>query len=144
MSLVKSKFHFVGVGGIGMCGLAELLYNMGAQVTGSDLSENVNTEHLKALGIKIFKGHEAKNVGNADVVVFSSAVKSENPEVQEARRQQIPLIPRAEALAEIMRLKRGVAVAGTHGKTTTTSMAAAIFLEAKAEPTNGPVKPGLP
>ncbi|MEZ0393385.1 MAG: UDP-N-acetylmuramate--L-alanine ligase [Pseudobdellovibrionaceae bacterium] len=135
MQLDKTKFHFVGIGGIGMCGLAELLHNMGAKVSGSDLSENTNTERLKDLGIPVFRGHKAENVGDADVVVFSSAVQTSNPEVQQARAKQIPLIPRAEALAEIMRLKRGVAVAGTHGKTTTTSMAASIFLEAKANPT---------
>lgn len=133
--LKKTKFHFVGIGGIGMCGLAELLHNMGAKVSGSDLSENANTERLQELGITVFRGHKAENVGDADVVVFSSAVQNANPEVQAARAKQIPLIPRAEALAEIMRLKRGVAVAGTHGKTTTTSMTASIFLEAKANPT---------
>jgi UDP-N-acetylmuramate--alanine ligase len=133
--LKKSKFHFVGIGGIGMCGLAELLHNIGAKVTGSDLSENVNTEHLKNIGIEVFKGHRAEQVGDVDVVVFSSAIKSDNPELQIARSRKIPLIPRAEALAEIMRLKRGLAVAGTHGKTTTTSMVAAIFLEAKENPT---------
>ncbi len=135
MHLIRSKFHFIGIGGIGMCGLAELLHNMGAKVSGSDLSENANTDRLKELGVKVFKGHQAENVGDADVVVFSSAVQSSNPEVQMARAKQIPLIPRAEALAEIMRLKRGVAVAGTHGKTTTTSMTASIFLQAKAQPT---------
>lgn len=135
MNLEKSKFHFVGIGGIGMCGLAELLHNMGAQVTGSDLSENANTERLSQLGVKIFRGHRADNVGDVDVVVYSSAVKDSNPEIQAARGRQIPLIPRAEALAEIMLLKRGIAVAGTHGKTTTTSMTSAIFLEAKTEPT---------
>lgn len=135
MRLQKSKFHFVGIGGIGMCGLAELLHNMGASVSGSDLSENANTEHLKAVGVQVYRGHIADNVGNADVVVFSSAVKDTNPEIQEARAKKIPLIPRAEALAEIMRLKRGVAFAGTHGKTTTTSMAASIFLAAEARPT---------
>ena len=135
MRFSKSKFHFVGVGGIGMCGLAELLYNMGAQVTGSDLSENANTDHLIKVGVKVFKGHQANQVGDADVVVYSSAVKSDNPELLEARRLQIPVIPRAEALAEVMRAKRGVAIAGTHGKTTTTSMTAAIFLNAKFEPT---------
>lgn len=133
--LSEQKFHFVGIGGIGMCGLAELLHNMGAHVTGSDQSVNANTEHLQSIGVLVHKGHDAKHVGSADVVVFSSAVKETNPEVQAARAQQIPLIPRAEALAEIMRLKRGVAVAGTHGKTTTTSMAASIFLEAQVEPT---------
>ncbi len=135
MHLNKSKFHFVGIGGIGMCGLAELLHNIGAKVTGSDLSENANTERLQKLGIPVFRGHKADNVGDADVVVYSSAVQTSNPEIQIARARQIPLIPRAEALAEIMRLKRGVAVAGTHGKTTTTSMTASIFLEAQVQPT---------
>jgi UDP-N-acetylmuramate--alanine ligase len=133
--LQESQFHFVGIGGIGMCGLAELLHNMGAKVTGSDSGENVNTEHLKKIGVVVYKGHKAEQVGKADVVVFSSAISSDNLELREARSRKIPLIPRAEALAEIMRLKRGVAVAGTHGKTTTTSMTAAIFLEAKVEPT---------
>ncbi|MBK9323959.1 MAG: UDP-N-acetylmuramate--L-alanine ligase [Bdellovibrionaceae bacterium] len=135
MRLQKTKFHFVGIGGIGMCGLAELLYSMGAIVTGSDSAENANTERLKDLGVKVFKGHAAAHIGDADVVVYSSAIQYSNPEIAEARARQIPLIPRAEALAEIMRLKRGIAVAGTHGKTTTTSMTAAIFLEAKLKPT---------
>jgi len=133
--LKNSKFHFVGIGGIGMCGLAELLHNMGAQVSGSDLSENANTDHLKKIGLKVFKGHCAENIKDIDVVVYSSAVQKENPELVEAFRKKIPVIPRAEALAEIMRLKRGIAVAGTHGKTTTTSLAAAIFLKAKLNPT---------
>lgn len=135
MSLKKSKFHFVGIGGIGMCGLAELLHNMGAEVSGSDLNENANTQRLSDLGVKVYKGHSAQNVGAVDVVVYSSAVKSENPEIQAAMAGEIPLIPRAEALAEIMRLQRGVAVAGTHGKTTTTSMTAAVFLSNQLEPT---------
>jgi UDP-N-acetylmuramate--alanine ligase len=133
--LQESQFHFVGIGGIGMCGLAELLHNMGAKVTGSDSGENVNTEHLKKIGISVYKGHKPEQVGAADVVVFSSAITSDNAELREARSRKIPLIPRAEALAEIMRLKRGIAVAGTHGKTTTTSMTAAIFLEAQVQPT---------
>lgn len=135
MNLKEKKFHFVGIGGIGMCGLAELLHNMGAKVVGSDLSENNNTERLKNMGVKIFKGHESTNIDDADVLVYSSAVKETNPEVVKAKKMKIPLIPRAEALAEIMRLKRGVAVAGTHGKTTTTSLASAIFLHAGLEPT---------
>ncbi|KYG66057.1 UDP-N-acetylmuramate--L-alanine ligase [Bdellovibrio bacteriovorus] len=135
MKLQTAKFHFVGVGGIGMCGLAELLHNMGAKVSGSDISENANTERLKELGVKVFKGHAASNVGDADVVVYSSAIQYGNPEISEARARQIPLMPRAEALAEIMRSKRGIAVAGTHGKTTTTSMTTAIFLEANLSPT---------
>ncbi|WP_374031139.1 UDP-N-acetylmuramate--L-alanine ligase [Bdellovibrio bacteriovorus] len=135
MKLQHAKFHFVGIGGIGMCGLAELLHNIGAKVSGSDQAENANTERLKDLGVKVFKGHASSNVGDADVVVYSSAIQYGNPEISEARARQIPLIPRAEALAEIMRLKRGIAVAGTHGKTTTTSMTSAIFLEANLSPT---------
>ena len=135
MKLENAKFHFIGIGGIGMCGLAELLHNIGAGVTGSDANENANTERLKLLGIKVYKGHEASQVGAADVVVYSSAVPFSNPEIIEARKRQIPLIPRAEALAEMMRLKRGIAVAGTHGKTTTTSLTASIFLEAGLNPT---------
>lgn len=135
MKLDQAKFHFIGVGGIGMCGLAELLHNMGAQVSGSDISENANTERLKDLGVKVYKGHAAGQVGDANVVVYSSAIQYSNPEISEARMRQIPLIPRAEALAEIMRLKRGVAVAGTHGKTTTTSMTSAVFLDAQLSPT---------
>lgn len=134
-ALEKSKFHFIGIGGIGMCGLAELMHNIGAVVTGSDAAENANTERLKSLGIKIFKGHEAQNIGDANVVVYSSAVHNSNPEMMAARAQKIPLIPRAEALAEIMRLRRGIAVAGTHGKTTTTSLLSSIFLEANLNPT---------
>lgn len=135
MKLQHAKFHFVGVGGIGMCGLAELLHNIGAKVSGSDMAENANTERLKELGVRVFKGHASSNVGDADVVVYSSAIQYGNPEISEARARQIPLIPRAEALAEIMRFKRGIAVAGTHGKTTTTSMTSAIFLEANLNPT---------
>ena len=133
--LNKSVFHFVGIGGIGMCGLAELLHNMGAVVTGSDRAENAFTEHLKKMGIAVFKDHRAENVGDVDVVVYSSAVPESNEELQAARQRSIPVITRGEALAEIMRLKRGIAVAGTHGKTTTTSMLAAIFLEAQLKPT---------
>lgn len=135
MRLKTSRFHFVGIGGIGMCGLAELLKNMGAHVTGSDLAENANTERLKKLGVPIFKGHHSDNIGDAEVVVYSSAINFQNPEIAAARAKFIPLIPRAEALAEIMRFKRGLAVAGTHGKTTTTSMVASIFLEAETSPT---------
>lgn len=118
-----------------MCGLAELLHNMGAKVTGSDLSENANVVRLRDLGVDVTLGHDSKNIGNAEVVVYSSAVKTDNPEFREARKQKIPLIPRAEALAEMMRIKRGVAIGGSHGKTTTTSLAASIFLEAGVKPT---------
>lgn len=135
MRIQKAKFHFVGVGGIGMCGLAELLHNLGCKVTGSDANENANTSHLKEIGVTVFKGHKADQVGDADVVVYSSAIPFGNPEIAEARALQIPLIPRAEALAEIMRLKRGIAVAGTHGKTTTTSLVSSIFIQGKMNPT---------
>ncbi len=135
MKLAHAKVHFIGIGGIGMCGLAELLKSMGAEVTGSDLSDNAQIEHLRKLKVKIEIGHDAKNIGQAEVVVYSSAVKPENPEFAEARKLKIPLIPRAEALAELMRMKRGLAIGGSHGKTTTTSMAASIFLEAKTHPT---------
>lgn len=133
--LAHSKVHFIGIGGIGMCGLAELLHNMGAQVTGSDLSEGAQVVRLKSLGIKIFIGHQAQNLGDVDVVVYSSAVRANNPEFVEALRKKIPLIRRAEALAELMSLKRGIAVAGTHGKTTTTSMTSSIFLSSGLDPT---------
>lgn len=118
-----------------MCGLAELLNNMGAHVTGSDMNENAQTQRLEKLGVTIFFGHHADHLGDAEVVVYSSAVKTSNPELVEARRRKIPVIRRAEALAEIMRLKRGVAIGGTHGKTTTTSLTASIFLEANLDPT---------
>jgi len=135
MRLAKARVHFIGVGGIGMCGLAELLHNLGAQVTGSDAHDNAQIARLKQMGIKVLIGHDADNVGEAEVVVFSSAVREANVEYKEARRRKIPLIRRAEALAQIMNLKRGVAIAGTHGKTTTTSLTASIFLAAKLDPT---------
>ncbi len=118
-----------------MSGLAELIHNMGATVSGSDLSENSQVERLRDMKIKIFKGHHASHVENVDVVVYSSAIPFTNPEIQEAKNRKIPIIPRIEVLAEVMRLKRGIAVGGTHGKTTTTSMIASIFLSAKTDPT---------
>ncbi|MCB0361600.1 MAG: UDP-N-acetylmuramate--L-alanine ligase [Bdellovibrionales bacterium] len=133
--LNTSKVHFIGVGGIGMCGLAELLHNMGAQVSGSDMAENDQLGRLREMGIKVFVGHKPEQVGDAEVIVYSSAVKAHNAEYREARARGIPLIPRAEALAEVMRLKRGIAIAGTHGKTTTTSMTASVFLAANVDPT---------
>jgi UDP-N-acetylmuramate--alanine ligase len=135
MRLAKARVHFIGVGGIGMCGLAELLHNLGATVTGSDASENAQTARLKQMGITVFFGHEAGNIGESDVVVFSSAVRESNVEYKEARRKKIPLIRRAEALAQIMNLKRGIAIGGTHGKTTTTSLTSSIFLAAGLDPT---------
>jgi len=129
------RLHFVGIGGIGMCGLAELLKSVGLEVTGSDLSLGETTERLTSLGIVVHQGHRAENMSGADVVVYSSAVKETNPEVAAARSAGIPVIKRAEMLAEVMRVKRGIAIAGTHGKTTTTSMTGAILMAAGLDPT---------
>ena len=129
------RIHFVGIGGSGMCGIAEVLVNLGYQVTGSDLNANDATRRLKRLGAKIFKGHKAEHVLSVDVVVVSSAVKPENPELVEARRRKIPVIPRAEMLAELMRMKYGVAVAGAHGKTSTTAMIAVALTAGGLDPT---------
>jgi UDP-N-acetylmuramate--alanine ligase len=127
--------HFAGIGGIGMSGIAEVLLNLGFTITGSDLKLSPITEHLAALGATIFEGHTAKNLGGAKALVVSSAVNTANPEVVEARRLGIPVIPRGELLAELMRLKYGIAIAGSHGKTTTTSMAAVVLSMAKLDPT---------
>jgi UDP-N-acetylmuramate--alanine ligase len=129
------KLHFVGIGGIGMSGIAELLLNLGYQVSGSDLKRNVLTDRLAGLGGKIRIGHDAANINGAHVVVISSAVRPDNVEVVEARRQHIPVIPRVEMLAELMRLKYGVAVAGAHGKTTATSMIATVLVHGGLDPT---------
>ena len=133
--LAKARVHFIGIGGIGMCGLAELLHNMGVQVKGSDLSENQQTLHLREIGIKVQIGHREENLEDVDVAVYSSAVKPSNVEYRAAKKRGVPLIPRAEALAEIMRLRRGIAIGGSHGKTTTTSMVATLFLSARMDPT---------
>jgi UDP-N-acetylmuramate--alanine ligase len=135
MVLSRSKFHFIGIGGIGMSGLAELLHNMGATISGSDASENEQILKLKKLGATIYKGHHKENLSDADAVVYSSAIPSTNPELIEAKAKKIPIISRAEVLGEIMRLKRSIAVAGSHGKTTTTSMTASIFINAQVDPT---------
>lgn len=135
MKLAQSKVHFIGIGGIGMCGLAELLHNMGAVVTGSDLGENKQVQYLRDLGVEVFLGQKTEQVEGHDVVVYSSAIKPDNVEFAQARKLGIPLIPRAEALAEMMRVRRGIAVGGTHGKTTTTSMLASLFLQAEMDPT---------
>jgi UDP-N-acetylmuramate--alanine ligase len=127
--------HFVGIGGIGMSGIAELLVNLGHRVSGSDLKESETTRRLVALGARVAFGHAAENLGQADVVVTSSAVKADNPEVAAARARLIPVIPRAEMLAELMRLKYGLAVAGAHGKTTTTSIVAALLAAGSLDPT---------
>jgi UDP-N-acetylmuramate--alanine ligase len=129
------RIHFVGIGGIGMSGIAEVLLNLGYQVSGSDLKASSITERLSGLGATILEGHLAGNVVDADVVVISSAVRPDNPEVVEAKRRKIPVIPRAEMLAELMRLKYGIAVAGSHGKTTTTSMLATVLDKAGLDPT---------
>jgi UDP-N-acetylmuramate--alanine ligase len=129
------RVHFVGIGGIGMSGIAELLANLGYAVSGSDEKRSPVTDRLATLGIRVAAGHDAANVGDADVVVTSSAVRSTNPEVREAVARQIPVIPRAEMLAELMRLRFAIAVAGAHGKTTTTSMIALMLERAGLDPT---------
>jgi len=129
------QIHFVGIGGSGMSGIAEVLVNLRYHVTGSDLASSDVTRRLKRLGAKIFRGHRADHVAAADVVVVSSAVKSKNPEIVEARRRKIAVIPRAEMLAEIMRMKYGVAVAGAHGKTSTTAMIAVVLTAGGLDPT---------
>ena len=130
------KLHFVGVGGIGMSGIAEILVDQGFTVTGSDRAANENTERLQALGVAVALGHAAGNVApDVDALVYSSAVGSDNPEVAEARRRAIPVIRRAEMLAEVMRLKYGIGIAGTHGKTTTTSMVSLVLMEGGIDPT---------
>lgn len=127
--------HFVGIGGAGMSGIAEVLHNLGYTVSGSDKAENKVTRRLQELGIRVIKGHTPAHINGSDVVVFSSAVTQDNPELLEARNQRIPIIPRAEMLAELMRFKHGIAIAGTHGKTTTTSLVASILAEAGLDPT---------
>jgi UDP-N-acetylmuramate--alanine ligase len=132
---VDTVVHFVGIGGMGMCGIAEVLANMGYRVTGSDANASEITRHLESAGCQVRYGHKADNLGDADVVVVSSAIKGYNPEVEAARARQIPVIPRAEMLGELMRMKFGVAVAGAHGKTTTTTMIASVLMSAGLDPT---------
>jgi UDP-N-acetylmuramate--alanine ligase len=129
------RIHFVGIGGIGMSGIAELLVNLGYEVSGSDAKTSDVTDRLQTLGVRIGRGHSASQVGPADVVVVSSAIEAGNPEVEEARKRRIPVIPRAEMLAELMRLRYGIAIAGAHGKTTTTSMVALVLERAGLDPT---------
>jgi UDP-N-acetylmuramate--alanine ligase len=129
------NIHFIGIGGSGMSGIAEVLVNLGFNVTGSDLASNNVTARLEAAGAKVYQGHQKENLTDADVVVVSSAVNEANPEVKEARLRGIPVVPRALMLAELMRFRQGIAVAGTHGKTTTTSLIASILAEAGMDPT---------
>ncbi|MAX07319.1 MAG: UDP-N-acetylmuramate--L-alanine ligase, partial [Gammaproteobacteria bacterium] len=130
-----STIHFVGIGGAGMCGIAEVLLNQGYQITGSDIKESPNTERLKSLGAIIFIGHDSKNVKKADVVVYSSAIDRKNPEIKAANSHAKPLIARAEMLAELMRYRHSIAIAGTHGKTTTTSIVSSILAAGGLDPT---------
>jgi UDP-N-acetylmuramate--alanine ligase len=129
------RIHFVGIGGIGMSGIAEVLLTLGFKVSGSDLKSSSTTERLKKLGASVFEGHQARNIEGAEVVVTSSAIAPDNPEVAAARKEHIPVIQRAEMLAELMRLKYGIAVTGMHGKTTTTSMIAAVLAAGGLDPT---------
>ncbi|HVY54614.1 MAG TPA: Mur ligase domain-containing protein, partial [Thermodesulfobacteriota bacterium] len=129
------RIHFVGIGGIGMSGIAEVLLNLGYTVSGSDLRDSDTVKRLKDLGADISIGHNGKNVEGAGVIVISSAVNETNPEVIEARKRGIPVIPRAQMLAELMRLRYGIAVAGSHGKTTTTSMVATVLSHGGLDPT---------
>jgi len=129
------RVHFVGIGGAGMSGIAEVLVNQGFAVSGSDLVESGTTRHLRQLGATIHLGHASEHIHGADVLVVSTAVAASNPEVQAARAARIPVVPRAEMLAELMRFRRGIAVAGTHGKTTTTSLTASLLAEAGLDPT---------
>jgi UDP-N-acetylmuramate--alanine ligase len=135
MFFPRQHFHFTGIGGIGMSGIAEVLLNLGYSISGSDQKLSATTDRLEQLGATVYEGHAADNVAGARALVVSSAVSESNPEVQEARRLNIPVIPRGELLAELMRLKYGIAVAGSHGKTTTTSMVAQILSHAGLDPT---------
>ena len=129
------RVHFIGIGGSGMSGIAEVMVTLGYQVSGSDQSDSNATKRLQAMGATIFKGHAAENIAGADVVVVSSAIKADNAERLAAKAQRIPVVPRAEMLAELMRFKRGIAIAGTHGKTTTTSLTASVLREGGLDPT---------
>ena len=135
MKHAVKNIHFVGIGGAGMSGIAEILHNLGYVVSGSDQADSATTRRLASLGIKVFVGHDAAHIAGAEAVVTSTAVKGDNPEVIAARAQRIPVVPRAVMLAELMRLRKGIAIAGTHGKTTTTSLVTSILAEAGVDPT---------
>src|SRR5581483_2546534 len=130
-----NTIHFVGIGGSGMCGIAEVLLNLGYAVQGSDVKESAVTKWLSGLGVRVTLGHAAANIAGADVVVVSGAIARGNPEVDAALEQRIPVVPRAEMLAELMRFRYSVAVAGTHGKTTTTTLVASVLAEGGEDPT---------
>ncbi|MBT3563102.1 MAG: UDP-N-acetylmuramate--L-alanine ligase, partial [Gammaproteobacteria bacterium] len=130
-----SLIHFVGIGGAGMCGIAEVLLNQGYRISGSDMSDTPVTQRLAVLGAAIQIGHHARNVAGADVIVISSAIRDSNPELVEANANRIPVVRRAEMLGELMRYRHGIAIAGTHGKTTTTSLVASILGQAGLDPT---------
>jgi len=129
------RIHFIGIGGSGMCGIAEVLLNQGYEISGSDIQTSATTQRLEALGAKVFIGHRESNVAEANVIVVSSAINEENPEIIAARNARTPIVPRAEMLAEIMRFRHGIAIAGTHGKTTTTSLISSILANADLDPT---------
>jgi UDP-N-acetylmuramate--alanine ligase len=135
MKHAVKHIHFIGIGGAGMSGIAEVLANLEFTVSGSDLSDSATTRRLKSLGVQVFQGHQAGNIEGADAVVVSTAVPETNPEVMAARERHVPIVPRAMMLAELMRLKQGIAIAGTHGKTTTTSLVASCLSEAGMDPT---------
>src|SRR3984893_12457984 len=135
MFFKPQQLHFTGIGGIGMSGIAEILLNLGYQISGSDLKLTPITERLSKMGAHVSEGHSAANIDGAKVVVVTSAEDETNPEIMEARRRNIPVIPRGELLAELMRLKYGIAIAGSHGKTTTTSMTALVLSQANLDPT---------
>ena len=135
MKFVVQNFHFVGIGGSGMCGIAEVLLNLGYVVSGSDIARSSVTDHLTALGAKVYIGHKPENIEGADAVVVSSAIKPDNPEVVAAKACKLPVVPRAVMLAELMRLRRGIAIAGAHGKTTTTSLTATLLAAGGLDPT---------
>jgi len=129
------RIHFIGIGGVGMSGIAEVMLTLGYKVSGSDQNESAATHRLVGMGAKVMRGHAAENIEDVDCVVVSSAIKADNPELLQAHAQQIPVVPRAEMLAELMRFKRGIAIAGTHGKTTTTSLTASVLFEGNLDPT---------
>ena len=135
MKHILHQIHFVGIGGAGMSGIAEVLLNLGYKVSGSDIAESSTTKRLRECGAEIHIGHDAKNVTSAEAVVISTAVTGDNPEVLAARAARIPIVPRAVMLGELMRLKQGIAIAGTHGKTTTTSLLASVLAEGGLDPT---------